>query len=178
MSRRQKWIWIGLFVVILSAPLWLSFLGFFAWSPVNCWHYDVDIRSGRVRYTRYLLFAQVAQRVEETALSKALQPEDLAGVQPDWHRVAAFSPGVHHSPHYTFHSALGQMRELEMIWRTGGFTPAARRASARQVLRLWQRHGHDGSAQEYLRALSEIALRSDVASKGTDEEDLPAPEQP
>ncbi len=171
--RRQKWIWIGVFLLVLSAPLWLSLLGFFAWSPLNCWHYDVDIRTGRIRYTRYLLFAQVVQRVEDSTLSKALQPEDLAGGQPNWQRVHTLSPNVRNSPHYIFHGAMLQIRELDLIWRAGEFTPAARQSSAKRVLQLWQQSQSDDSVRPYLQALSEIAFRGDSAHKNTDESDLP-----
>src|SRR4051812_3592675 len=117
--RRWKWIWLGVFLLVLSAPLWLSSLGFFAWSPLNCWHYDVDLHSGRIRYTRYFLFGQVIQRVEDSSLTTVLQPEDLADMQPDWQRVHTFSPGVHNSPHYTFHGAMSQIRELDLLWKAG-----------------------------------------------------------
>jgi hypothetical protein len=83
MTSGERWVWLGVFLLTLSAPLSASFLGFFPWSPLNCWHYDVDINSGRMRYTRFFLFGQVAQRVEESSLSAALRSDDIAGLQPD-----------------------------------------------------------------------------------------------
>jgi hypothetical protein len=173
MTRKQKWIWGCVFAIVLSAPLWISFIGFFAWSPLNCWHYEVDIHTGRIRYTRYFLYAQVVQRVEESALSSALNTSDLAGVKPDWRRVHTLSPGVHNSPHYIFHSAMAQIRELDLCWKVGEFTPAAQRSSAKRVLELWQQSQDDDSVRPYLSALSDMKDRNASEHYRIDESDLP-----
>ena len=174
MTSGERWVWLGVFLLTLSAPLSASFLGFFPWSPLNCWHYDVDINSGRIRYTRFFLFGQLAQRVEESSLSAALRSDDIAGQQPDWQRVHTLSPNVHNSPHYIFHAAMSQVRQLDLIWRIGNFTPAARRASAKRVLELWKQAQSDKGARPYLRALEGLASEADSAHKSIDERDLPA----
>jgi len=115
----------------------------------------------------------VSQHTEESALSRTLLPEDIKDSEPDWRRVFTFSLGLHHSPHYTFHSAIGQIKELETTWQIGKFTPAAKRLSAKRVLKLWQEGESDHAADTYLRALSDISFRSDAENKITDEKDLP-----
>ena len=173
-SKRKviRWI-VGVGAFLLAAPFLLSLVGFLPWSPINCWHYEVDIHSGRIRYTRYLAFVPISQRIDESALSRALHPDDLRDSHPDWRRALTLSPGVRHSPHYIFHSAIVQIQELDMVWQAGGFTPAAKRSSAKRVLALWQEGQSDDAAKPYLRAISDLAFRSDTEQKSTDEEDLP-----
>lgn len=163
-------------VFVLSAPALLigaSLLGFFPWSPINCSHRDVDIRSGRVRFTRYILWLCVHESVEDSALTRALQPEDFAATIPAWRHAVTLSPGLSHSPHYIFHSAITQIRELELVWKHAEFTQAARRASAQRILQLWQQGGCDDDARPYLQALGELALDGDSKQRTIDERDLP-----
>jgi len=172
-SKRKLMRWIlGAVAFMLASSLLMSLVGLLPWSPLNCWHYGVDIHSGRIRYTRYIVFLPISQRIEESALSGALQPDDFRDSQPDWRRALTLSPGVRNSPHYIFHSAIAQIRELEMIWQVGTFTPAARRSSAKRVLELWQQGQSDDAAKSYLRAISDIAYRSSSEHKSTDETDL------
>ena len=160
-------------VLLLASPFALSLVGLLPWSPINCWSYDLDINSGRILYTRYFAFVQVARHVEESGLSRALDLGSNAPAQPDWRRVHTFSPGVRHSPHHAFHSAINQIKEMEMSWNLGEFTPSARQASARTVLQLWQKGETDDPVRPYLVAIREVALRANSASAATDEQDLP-----
>ena len=175
MKSRRKLVWwvVGIAGFLLALPFLLQLNGILPWSPINCWHYDVDINSGRIRYTRYFAFIMVSQHTEESALSRTLLPEDIKDSQPDWRRVFTFSPFYHNSPHYTFHSAINQIKQLETTWQIGKLTPAARRLSAKRVLELWQEGQSYHIADTYLHALSDIAFRSDAENKITDEKDLP-----
>jgi hypothetical protein len=141
--------------VIPPALLGLSLLGLFPWSGLNCWQDDIDIASGRIRHTRYLLWAPVGRSVEETPLTRALAPEDLHGKRADWRPVVTLSPGYRHSPHYRFHSAISQVRTLELLWDAGRATPEARRSDARRVLRMWQQSGGYHEVEGYLLEISE-----------------------
>jgi len=80
---------------------------------------------------------------------------------------------LRHSPHYSFHGAIHQIRELEMAWRLADFTTEARRASARRVLQLWQQAGNDNDAEDFLRALDELAQSRDGDTNRITEADLP-----
>lgn len=172
-KRAVWWWWAGVAVVLLASPFALSLVGLLPWSPINCWHYDVDIRSGRILYTRYFAFLPVSQHTEESVLSCALQSPDLLDLQPDWRRVLTLSPSVRNSPHYAYHSAFGQIRDLESYWKMGDFTPAAQRASAKRILQLWQEGNCDDAAKPYLMAIMDIAVRKNLAHEVTDERDLP-----
>ena len=164
-------------VVVLAAIPCLLFvatlIGVLPWSPVNCWHHDVDTYSGRLRYTRYVFWVPIREKIEDSSLTKALHHDDLAGVKSGWHHAMTFSPGLRHSPNYVSHSAIHQIRELEMSWSLADFTPEARRASARHVLDLWQRTGSDSGAGDFLRALGDRELSANGTTNKLAVADLP-----
>jgi hypothetical protein len=71
-------------LVIVAIPLVLlvlSLFGLFPWSGVNCWQSDVDIRSGRIRQTRYLLWVPVQRTVRDSALTRAVPPAETSGLR-------------------------------------------------------------------------------------------------
>ena len=129
----------------------LSLCGLFPWSGVNCSTADIDLQSGRIRYTRYIFWHPIRSRIWDSALTKALRPSDLPDGPPDWHPTTTWSPGVRHSPHYHYHASLTQVRDLEMFWRFTGADQEARRVDALQVLKLWRKIGCSG-AERYLMA--------------------------
>lgn len=129
---------------------YVSLVVVFPWSPVCCRHQDIDINSGRVRHTRYVLFCKVSERVENTPLSDAIGERGVASATPDWRRVNTFSPGVHHSPHYGFHSAFGQVGSLTGIWQHVGFGEEVRRKTAADLLALWRLYQGDFVAGYYI----------------------------
>ncbi len=173
-DKRQIFRWAVLSVLAVPVLLFsASLLGFFPWSPINCTHHDVDIHSGRVRLTRYLFWLPVHESVKDSALTKALRPEDLAAVTPEWHHAVTLSPGPGHSPHYIYHSAIAQVRQLELVWSLAEFTPDARRASAKRILQLWQETGGDGGVKPYLWELEDLALADNADRRTIDEKDLP-----
>lgn len=156
MRHAVKW---GLRFALAAAAL-LIVLGFVVpfflpWTELNCRHQDVDIRTGRLRYMKYFLFLKVSDRVEDSSITSLLSPEQLTGAA-DWRRVNTFSPGVHYSPHYTFHGAIGDMRTLSMIWEMDNAPEDVRRKTALHVLALWQYAGHDFLAGRYLSALDDL----------------------
>lgn len=157
MKRRiTKWT-IVLALAVCIGHLAMSI--FFPWSPLNCRHQDVDITTGRLRFTRYLLFCKVSERIEPSTLSQALPPDVVAAATPEWHRVNTFSPGVHHSPHYIFHSAIYQIHILDDIWKMPEFydlPEELRKQTALHVLALWQHSGNDSLADDYIRGLNDL----------------------
>ncbi len=173
--KRPRFLtWAVCLILSLPAALLLaSEVGFFPWSSINCTREEVDIHAGRVRHSRYLLFVAVRQVVMDSSLTKVLAPDEAAFLGPEWHCAVTLSPGLRHSPHYAFHGAVAQIRELEGVWVLAQFTPAARRASAKRVLALWQRAGNDSAATDYLRELSRLASADDSTNRRIDEGDLP-----
>jgi hypothetical protein len=85
------------------------------------------------------------------------------------------SPGLHHSPHYVFHGAIHQIRELELCWEFGNMTPAARAETARHLLRLWQQNLNYFQAADYLQAVWERAREAEKKGNAIDVGDLPVP---
>lgn len=129
---------------------------FFPWSPINCWHEEINIKTGQARHTRSLWFVTVSARVEDTPLSEALRGEivDVSDIEP-WHRVNTFSPGVHHSPHYRYHAALHQAKQLDAAFQMLDVGPEDRQSIAKEVLRLWQVDGNYGGAERLVHKLME-----------------------
>ena len=138
----------ALFVPPLLAPV------FAPWSEMNCRHEEINIKTGQARYSRYLWFVKVAERVEDTPLSLALQGETVdVNTFPPWERVNTFSPGTHHSPHFRYHAALWQAHQMEMIATMHGLTAEQRRDAARAILTAWQKSGSYGAADDVLENL-------------------------
>src|SRR5436309_1304498 len=99
-------------VLLILVGGWVVGLGcypFLTWSPLNCRYEDIDINTGRIRHQRLLLGICISERIEDSSISRELQ---LGGAPADWRRANTFSPLVGYSPHYIFHSAVSQAREL------------------------------------------------------------------
>lgn len=151
MGRFLEW----LLAVMLFVPM-AVFLASFFFPDVSCSYVDVDIHSGRLRRTSYLLFCQVRERIEETTVSKELRSGNTELDSAEWRRVLASSPGLSPSPHYSYHSTANQMESLEKLWHAAHFTPEARIESARRLLAAWQLGRNYHLADRYLQALGDI----------------------
>jgi len=163
-------------VAILTLLFLMGFVVpfFFPWTPLNCTDESIDITSGRKRVEKHFLYMKVADRIEETPLSGAYR--ELVGEpgQPDWRRVNTFSPGVSHSPHYIYHSALISARQLTEAFGSQRFTDRARKQAVLTFLGLLQSEGNDGKAGDYAWAVFSLACdakRRDAAE--VDVGDLP-----
>ena len=176
-SSPRRFLLRGLLVLVAVPPilLALSLLGLFPWSGLNCWQNDIDITSGRIRQTRYLLWIPVQRSVWDSALTKVVAPAMNSDSRVDWQPVVTLSPGLHHSPHYRFHGAIHQIQELEFSWVSGKMTPAARKKSAQQVLRLWQHNLNYFQARDYIQAVWERAQDAEKKGRVIDSVDLPEP---
>ena len=119
---------------------------------------DVDIKSGRIRYTRHLFYCKISEKIDDTILTKALG-EFAEDVQPDWRRVSTFSLGVRHSTHYVYHGAIVQILQVGMIWQMSPFSDGAKRQVARTILDKWKADGHCFGVDDYIRDLSRIVGR-------------------
>ena len=128
------------------------------WSAIHCRDQEINIKTGQARYSRYLWYIKVSERAEDTILSKVLGGEsvDVADIVP-WHMVNRFSPGLHHSPHYRFHGALSQTRQIELLFQLLEPDVQRKKQIVQNLLTLWQTHGSDYEASRYLATLSEEA---------------------
>ena len=152
-NSRRQWINLGIIAPTLTVMFLIS--GFFQWSALHCWHDDVDINTGRVRHTRYLLFCKIGDRIEDTWLSRV---RINSNTSPDWRRVNTFSPGVGYSPHYRFHGALHQIVTLELADKTVPFNPDARRKVSNTLLALLKNDSSDFDADEFVKKVVQTAF--------------------
>lgn len=154
---RRFWVIVtALLSVFLLAVVVIPF--FIPWSPLNCWHEEVDITTGRIRRQWILLFVTVAESIEETPLSEVVLRGQPPTETPQWQRINTFSPGVQYSPHYRYHGAGQQIRELAELWQLPppqSFPEELKEPTARHVLALWQ-EGSDSHAGDYLTELSAL----------------------
>jgi hypothetical protein len=161
MIHKKPGVMIAGVSAMLLAAFPLSLAGLFPWSGLNCWTTEIDVYSGRSRYTRYLYWIPIKRSFFDTALTKELTPEDLSGLPSEWHPVDTGSPRIHHSPHHVYHGALSQIRDLEYLWKRTGANKELRRSNAIQILRLWQK-GDDLDAQHFLDKILEDASTDEI----------------
>lgn len=159
---RRFWLAISaLLAVVFLAAVVVPY--FVQWSPLNCWHEDVDITTGRIRRQWILLFVKVSEAIEETPLSEVVLRGQRAAASPQWHRINTFSPGIHYSPHYRYHGAGHQIRTLAELWNLPApqnFPPELKETTAGHVLALWQ-EGNDDRAGDYITQLYELIDEKD-----------------
>jgi hypothetical protein len=173
LARRLVWPGLVLLLVLLLLALWVTYPGIFYF------HWDeVDIHSGRIRRSDYVLSIRVRQTIEASSLSRELAVLKQDAGEPDWRTVNTFE-GTHRvSPNYMYHGAIYQMRLLEQVWQLIAFTPEARRQVAATVLDLWQTGRGDDQAYRYIQAVAEVAWEVKDSGRPVDVADLPEPRAP
>ncbi|PQO27181.1 hypothetical protein [Blastopirellula marina] len=126
-----------LLVLALIVPLpWVS------------WGSEVDIHSGQVRRSVWVVGMLVSRRVEETWISATASPLG----EPEWRYAVTDSWwGGGHS-HWRYHSAVHQIESLEKFWEEIHGDDAARQEAAEGILKRWQT-GDDTEADQYVVAL-------------------------
>lgn len=176
-QSRQLSRWLLRLPAFLALPFALQLLGFFAWSPMNCRTDEIDIRSGRICYTRYFLWSPVSRRIVANPVADAIDPIGHS-TNPAWRIVNTFSPGVSYSPHHRFHDAISQAEELALIWDVAPFSSTARRESAIRLVTVWQRENGCFGASHYLTRLAKVATdrSTDAVLKAIEIQDLPSTE--
>jgi hypothetical protein len=122
------------------------------------YHEDVDIRTGRVKTTNYLLFLPVCIRTYDTVITRSLPEEKVRGVEADWQKVNTFYWLLQVSPHYPYHGTTSELRNLEQATKTIDFTPEALREVAMRTTKLWQSNPGDGNW--YLYQVNEAATQA------------------
>jgi hypothetical protein len=126
------------------------------WARLCCEFDDVDINTGQIRCTRYLLYCKVSERIEDSILTRTIgQFPD--GVEADWRRVNAFPLGRRYSPHYAYHGAISQIRQVELTWQLCSFSDEAKRHMARTILDKWQSDRSDFGAGRYISDVWDMA---------------------
>jgi hypothetical protein len=147
-------------IVLVAVALLLSGINtaLRKWPKLGCEFHDVDINTGRTRQARYLLYFKTSEKVEDSILTRMIgQFPD--GIQPDWRPVNTFPlTGRRISPHYSYHGAIAQIRQVEMMWHSSSFSDEAKRNMAQTILDRWQSDGNYFGAGKYLRKVWNTAL--------------------
>ena len=147
MKKRLLLILLGI-AVLLGAPFVVPI--FSLWSRINCRDQEVDVLSGLRKDTRYIYWIPVSREIVDTPISAARPNVSSTMIEPQWESVNTFGPYARHSPHYIYHGAFSQIRQLEMLWLEFEFDVAKRRDSAQGLLREWQTTHSDYSVNAYI----------------------------
>ena len=130
-------------------------------------HEDLDIRTGRIKTTRYLMFLPVRAKTHDTVISKALPADRVKGVEPEWRKVNTFYWLMPYSPYWEYHGATGCIRNYEAATRAVRFSPEALQHVALRATELWQ-EGRGGNHYLY-----DVAILADMTrANGLDSLDV------
>jgi len=148
--RLIKWTFATTAALLLAGFLLTMFINF------DCFreHQDVDITTGKLRYTRYLFSCKLSEKIEDSPLTEVLLPDALEGRTPEWRRVYTFSTPWHsYSPNYKYHGTISQIRSLELLWKMEAIPEDVKRKMALDVLALWQQGENDRLVRDYISSL-------------------------
>ena len=152
MSRGFKWSLVGILFVMVAMTFGpITSMMFPGWNSTKD---EINITTGQGRHCRYIGFIRVKQETYETALAKALNAPVKNTDIKAWHPVNTFSPPSRHcSPHYRFHGALHQAREVELLFNLVNASDERRAQIAETLLKAWQSSGGDKGAREIIETL-------------------------
>ena len=123
-----------LFLLALIVPLpWVS------------WGSEVDIHSGRVRESTWVLGFLVKRKRHETWISLHADPIG----EPAWRYVATNAWWGDGHPHWRYHDAVKQIQEVERISKGLGWDNDAWQAAADEMLRRLQ-SGDESEASDFV----------------------------
>jgi hypothetical protein len=126
---------------------------------------EVDIATGRLRFTRYSGDKKVSERIEDTSLSRALLRDNPTGAGPSWRCANTFARCKDGFSHDDYHILITQMSELRGIWQDFAVSDVFKKRTAEHLVALWQYGGvDDWPAGSYLRELQSL-----MASEASEE---------
>jgi hypothetical protein len=137
---------IAIFVICFILALWILPYAF-PWNEWDSKIQELDINTGRLKYSRYLCLLKISERIEETDISRILPKELLERAIPEWHRANRDAPWI--TADYVFGEAPSQINELSIWWEVEQVPETVRRKTAIHLLALWKY----GGASAYLRSL-------------------------
>lgn len=143
---------VAILVSLVQVPLWSTLR-------------EVDINTGKVRVTRYVLNFQNEQHVEDSAISRAI-PESLRSTAPPhWRPVTQFGMFSRVSPHFYFHGALNDVSTLMTTWEYFELPQDIRTQTAMNVLAIWQQSESDDDASQYIDELFASLFDGEIAKE-------------
>ncbi len=119
------------------------------------YHEDLDIRTGRVKTTNYLLFLPVRATSHDTVITKSLPEDRVEGVEADWRKVSTLYWLIY-SPYYEFCGAIHSISRYEDATNAVRFSPEALRHVALRATELWQGQT-GGGGRDYLSSVAKLA---------------------
>jgi hypothetical protein len=137
-------------VIVLLVALPFIVPLFSAWSRINVTESEIDLLSGRVRRTVYLYWLNVEESYYDTPLSKELYGGLLNNSDGTWVKYGSSGIYVNHSPHYSYHSARFQAKQLGMIWAINETETSQRKKQASELLGLWRSNNSDDEGGDYI----------------------------
>jgi hypothetical protein len=147
-KRRKRNIFLllaGLMFVIVAACSWSSL---YPWSKLNCVQRYIDVKTGRFRTVRFILYFQVSDTVEETPYSQVWEKYFGDYPEGEWHNVSAlrgFFPDL--SPEYAYLGAIFWEDGIMLTFDTAKFTEQDKEAIIKTFAQLMQ--GHPMEARRY-----------------------------
>jgi hypothetical protein len=126
----------GLIALCGVALFILPSLGF---AHLNAELQEIDINSGKARFTRFVFYMRVSQVEKETVVSRLISGPTQA--RTEWHSVNLFTAGSRISPHYCFHGALSQLNRLELALQNSNMTEEDMQLYARRIVKAWKAEG-------------------------------------
>jgi hypothetical protein len=112
---------------------------------------EINIRTGQIRFTTYLLGKKISENVIDTFISKTLQKEIQAADIKPWHTVNSISYiSSNPSPHYLFHGAIFQLMEVKELLESNSFSESKKKEIAERLLTKWQTSGNYFKANDYI----------------------------
>jgi len=145
----------GLIALCGVALFILPSLGF---DHLNAELQEIDINSGKARFTRFVLYLPVSQAEKETVVSRLLSGPTQA--PSEWHSVNLFTAGSRISPHYRFHGALSQINRLEAALQNSNMTEEDMELYARRVVKAWKDEGDYFAAGAIIEEAEERAYKN------------------
>jgi hypothetical protein len=154
----RRCLLIALIVIVTLAVLAFVVPYFISWSPLNCWHEDIDITCGRMRTQHYILGLRITDTTEDTEGSELYV--ELVGEPgaPEWRRVNTFSPGCQSSPHYTYHSSFSMLRELIESLRWRNATREEMKDCLTGFFKSLQKGNNDAEAKTFMQIFRKVSL--------------------
>ncbi|PQO45585.1 hypothetical protein [Blastopirellula marina] len=139
----------------LTGPVYISagillLLALIVPLPWVSWGSEVDLHSGRVRETTWVVGIIVQREVHETWVSLHADPIG----EPEWQYAVTDDWWGGGHPHWRYHGAVNQIRHVEKCTEGIAWDDDTQRTAAEEILRRWQ-SGDDSEADAYVMELSQ-----------------------
>jgi hypothetical protein len=113
---------------------------------------EIDINSGQVRYTHFVLGLWPRTSISQTAMSSFLAKARSGTPAPEWHLTSRRTIGGSNEDG-VFGAAPSEMREVEQMWNYAPFSDDAKMQIATNIITAWRKDGGCGDERAYIDAI-------------------------